>query len=77
MVISGDTRPSSGSEHLISHAIDDLFPERSTIHGLQVAYGLLLVEERFRKVRYEITQLKAKISVITDLTKRFNIVDLH
>ena len=55
MVISGDTRPSSGSEHLISHAIDDLFPERSTLHGLQVAYGLLLVEERFRKVRYEKT----------------------
>jgi glycerol-1-phosphate dehydrogenase [NAD(P)+] len=55
MVISGDTRPSSGSEHLISHAIDDLFPERSTLHGLQVAWGLLLVEERFRKVRYEKT----------------------
>ncbi len=55
MVISGDTRPSSGSEHLISHAIDDLFPERGTLHGLQVAYGLLLVEKKYRKVRYEKT----------------------
>ncbi len=41
MNISGNSRPCSGSEHEISHAIDALFPGRS-IHGLQVAYGTLI-----------------------------------
>ena len=31
------------------HAIDDLFPERATLHGLQVAWGHLLVEREFRQ----------------------------
>ena len=41
MNIAGNSRPCSGSEHEISHAIDALFPGRS-IHGLQVSYGTLL-----------------------------------
>lgn len=36
MEIAGTTRPCSGAEHAISHAIDELFPARSTFHGLQV-----------------------------------------
>ena len=40
MIIAGNTRVSSGAEHLISHAIDEYFPERSTIHGLQVRWVL-------------------------------------
>ena len=49
MVLANSSRPASGAEHMISHAIDDLFPNRSTLHGLQVAWGHLLVERDFRK----------------------------
>ncbi|MBI2410364.1 MAG: iron-containing alcohol dehydrogenase family protein [Candidatus Kerfeldbacteria bacterium] len=41
MNIAGSSRPCSGSEHKISHAIDLLYPKTS-MHGLQVAYGMLL-----------------------------------
>ncbi|NLR92661.1 iron-containing alcohol dehydrogenase [Flammeovirga agarivorans] len=47
MVISGNSRPASGAEHLISHAIDELYPEDSTLHGLQVAFGQILIEQVF------------------------------
>lgn len=38
MEIAGNSRPCSGSEHLLSHAIDFLFPNKKLIHGHQVAY---------------------------------------
>lgn len=38
MTIAGSSRPCSGSEHLISHAIDSLFGGRA-LHGEQVAVG--------------------------------------
>lgn len=41
MNIAGSSRPASGSEHKISHAIDVLFPGRSE-HGLQVAMATVL-----------------------------------
>lgn len=37
--ISGDTRPSSGACHEISHAFDLLFPKRAASHGEQVGLG--------------------------------------
>lgn len=40
MNIAGSSRPASGSEHKISHAIDLLYPGTS-LHGLQVAFGTL------------------------------------
>ncbi|MBR1681288.1 iron-containing alcohol dehydrogenase [bacterium] len=49
MIISGNTRGTSGAEHLISHAIDEFFPERSTIHGLQVGWAHLYIEKNIRK----------------------------
>lgn len=49
MIIGGNTRMTSGAEHLISHAIDEYFPERSTIHGLQVGWAHLLIERDYRK----------------------------
>lgn len=49
MIICGTTRVSSGAEHLISHAIDEYYPERSTIHGLQVGWAHLIVERDIRK----------------------------
>ncbi|CAM5324693.1 glycerol dehydrogenase [Streptomyces spiroverticillatus] len=39
MSISGDTRPSSGACHEISHAFDLLYPQRSALHGEQVGIG--------------------------------------
>lgn len=40
MAAAGSSRPCSGACHEISHAIDELFPHRST-HGQQVAVGAL------------------------------------
>lgn len=48
MIISGNTRGTSGSEHLISHAIDEFFRDKSTIHGLQAAWAFLKIEELIR-----------------------------
>ncbi len=41
MNIAGNSRPCSGAEHKLSHALDALYPGVS-MHGLQVAYGTLL-----------------------------------
>jgi len=40
MEVAGSSRPASGSEHLISHAYDELAPKPS-LHGLQVAVATL------------------------------------
>ncbi|MCS0638018.1 iron-containing alcohol dehydrogenase family protein [Streptomyces sp. LP05-1] len=39
MSISGDSRPSSGACHEISHAFDLLHPDRCALHGEQVGLG--------------------------------------
>lgn len=49
MIKSGNTRGTSGAEHMISHAIDEYFPEKSTIHGIQVAWAFLMIEKFIRK----------------------------
>ena len=41
MEIAGSSRPCSGSEHLISHALDSMHPGTAQ-HGEQVAFGALL-----------------------------------
>ncbi|MBI4897770.1 MAG: iron-containing alcohol dehydrogenase [Actinobacteria bacterium] len=41
MEIAGSSRPCSGSEHLISHALDGLEPGTAS-HGEQVAFGTLV-----------------------------------
>jgi glycerol-1-phosphate dehydrogenase [NAD(P)+] len=42
MSICGSSRPASGSEHLISHALDSL-SERPRLHGLQVGVATYLI----------------------------------
>ena len=49
MIIGGNTRMTSGAEHMISHAIDEYFPERSSIHGLQVGWAYLIIEKKYRE----------------------------
>lgn len=41
MISAGTSRPASGAEHEISHAIDDLFGGRA-LHGAQVAFGCII-----------------------------------
>lgn len=54
MIISGDTRGTSGAEHLISHAIDEYFPEKSSIHGLQVGWAHLMIERKYKRQEWGI-----------------------
>lgn len=57
MIVCGNTRVTSGAEHLISHAIDEYYPERSTIHGLQVGWAHLIIEKEIRKNKTEYMRL--------------------
>ena len=41
MIASGTSRPASGGEHEVSHAIDELFGGRA-MHGAQVAFGCVI-----------------------------------
>ncbi|MDQ3940119.1 MAG: iron-containing alcohol dehydrogenase, partial [Actinomycetota bacterium] len=41
MISSGTSRPASGGEHEISHAIDELYQGRG-MHGAQVAFGCIV-----------------------------------
>lgn len=59
MIMTGNSRGASGSEHMISHAIDEYFPEKATIHGLQVGWAHLMVEKYCRKDMKEYERLKA------------------
>ena len=54
MIVSGNTRGTSGAEHLISHAIDEYFPEKSTIHGIQVGWAQAIIAKRWRNDPYKI-----------------------
>ena len=42
MEVAGTSRPASGAEHLISHAIDELF-DGVQPHGIQVAFGMYII----------------------------------
>lgn len=60
MIHSGTSRPSSGAEHEVSHAIDHLFPGRA-LHGAQVAFGaifsLALYDEDTERFRARLARL--------------------
>jgi glycerol-1-phosphate dehydrogenase [NAD(P)+] len=43
MEVAGSSRPCSGAEHLISHALDRLLGPAARSHGEQVALGVLVV----------------------------------
>lgn len=54
MIIGGNTRMTSGAEHLISHAIDEYFHEKSTIHGIQVGWAHRILDKKYRNNKYHI-----------------------
>jgi len=43
MCIAGSSRPASGSEHLFSHALDTLMPEKKSLHGEQCGVGSIMM----------------------------------
>ncbi|MEM1508952.1 MAG: sn-glycerol-1-phosphate dehydrogenase [Thermofilaceae archaeon] len=43
MAIAGSSRPCSGSEHLFSHALDIVYPEKTSLHGEQVGIGTVMM----------------------------------
>lgn len=63
MIVSGNTRGTSGAEHLISHAIDEYFPERSTIHGIQVGWAQGIIAKRYRNDPYKINDFFRQIGL--------------
>lgn len=63
MIVSGNTRGTSGAEHLISHAIDEYFPEKSTIHGIQVGWAQGIIAKRFRNDPYKVNYFFKKMGL--------------
>jgi glycerol-1-phosphate dehydrogenase [NAD(P)+] len=63
MIVSGNTRGTSGAEHLISHAIDEFFPERSTIHGIQVGWAQGIIAKRYRNDPFQINEFFIRIGL--------------
>lgn len=60
MEISGDSRPSSGSEHLFAHSLEEFYPEIKISHGMATALGSVGAcifqgrdEKQLMKVCYE------------------------
>ena len=44
MTIAQSSRPASGAEHMISHALDQMHPKTHKMHGFQVAYATYYLE---------------------------------
>ena len=55
MAVDRSSRPCSGSEHLFSHALDVVAPEKKSLHGEQVGVGTIMMAYlhgiSWRKVR--------------------------
>ena len=64
MIVSGNTRGTSGAEHLISHAIDEYFPEKSTIHGIQVGWAQGIIAKRYRNDPFKINEFFHEIGLL-------------
>lgn len=67
MEVAGSSRPCSGAEHLISHALDQLLGPDAGAHGEQVAIGVLLVAEPSGVDLGRLRALYARIGLPTSL----------
>ncbi len=67
------TNTMSGSEHLIAHAIDFIYPNNNLLHGYKVGYGCLLIEELFKKNYYK--KLFKKLKIYKEIKEEFKFID--
>ena len=67
MEIAGSSRPCSGAEHAISHAIDELYPENSTYHGIQVGAATPLVLKLHKKNTKSLKTFMQQVGLPTSL----------
>ncbi|MDQ2650313.1 MAG: iron-containing alcohol dehydrogenase [Actinomycetota bacterium] len=67
MEVAGSSRPCSGAEHLISHALDQLLGSAARAHGDQVALGVLLVAKPSGVDVGRLRHLYARIGLPTTL----------
>jgi glycerol-1-phosphate dehydrogenase [NAD(P)+] len=67
MAAAGTSRPCSGAEHLISHALDGLLGEEAAMHGEQVALGSLVsAAAHGGPLLAELTDLYARLGLPLD-----------
>ena len=64
MIISCNTRGTSGAEHLISHAIDEYFPNKSTIHGIQVGWAQTLIAKKYHNDPYKVNEFYKNVGLM-------------
>ncbi|MGM0589740.1 MAG: iron-containing alcohol dehydrogenase [Bacteroidota bacterium] len=69
MSLAGSSRPCSGSEHLLSHAIDYLELSNGTLHGLQVASTSLFTLYLQNKLRWHYIDYAQKTEMPLDFTE--------
>lgn len=63
MALAGESRPCSGSEHLISHALDYMKITNGVLHGTQVASISLFSLYLQNKLSEEITDYATKVDI--------------
>ncbi|MDT8717309.1 iron-containing alcohol dehydrogenase family protein [Clostridium sp. 19966] len=71
MEISGDSAPSSGSEHLISHALDKIC-DKPQLHGIQVGIATYIMS-KVQNHRYERITSIFKATGFFEYVKKLNI----
>ncbi len=69
MSLAGSSRPCSGAEHLISHAIDELNLGSGVLHGTQVGSIALFVLKLLREDTSLSVEFARKIGIPVDWTK--------
>jgi glycerol-1-phosphate dehydrogenase [NAD(P)+] len=68
MEMAGSSRPASGSEHLISHALDSI-SARPRLHGLQVGMAAYLVSALQRDSRARIEELLVRSGFFDEIRR--------
>ncbi len=70
MNIAHSSRPASGSEHNISHALDKILKDKRKLHGLQVGFSTILTTylQKQYDIHEKILRLYKKFDFPTDLS---------
>ncbi len=65
MCIAGSSRPTSGSEHLFSHALDRIAPNKA-LHGEQCGVGTIMMmylhDGNWEEIRYALKKIGAPVN---------------